>query len=144
MKKILFICTGNYYRSRFAEAIFNHYATKKKLPWRAFSRGLATWMVAPENGVIAHEVRELMKERGIPESHTGAAPTPLTSDDLAAADRIIALKDDEHRPMMLKQFPEWAPRIDYWSVHDIDQTSPAEALPDIEKKILALIDTLSA
>jgi len=41
MKKILFLCTGNYYRSRYAEEIFNHLAKREDLPWRAFSRGAA-------------------------------------------------------------------------------------------------------
>src|SRR5207249_1727138 len=41
MPSILFVCTGNFYRSRFAEAVFNHYAKQRQSPWRAFSRGLA-------------------------------------------------------------------------------------------------------
>ena len=40
-KTVLFLCTGNYYRSRFAEALFNSAAGKMGLPWRASSRGLA-------------------------------------------------------------------------------------------------------
>src|SRR5271169_3864635 len=38
---VLFLCTGNYYRSRFAEILFNSVAGKMGLPWRASSRGLA-------------------------------------------------------------------------------------------------------
>ena len=40
-KTILFLCTGNYYRSRFAEVMFNSVAAKMSLPWKATSRGLA-------------------------------------------------------------------------------------------------------
>src|SRR5713101_3323630 len=40
-KTVLFLCTGNYYRSRFAEALFNSVAGKLGLPWKASSRGLA-------------------------------------------------------------------------------------------------------
>ncbi len=40
-KSILFLCTGNYYRSRFAEILFNAVAGKMGLPWKASSRGLA-------------------------------------------------------------------------------------------------------
>jgi protein-tyrosine-phosphatase len=39
-KTVLFLCTGNYYRSRFAEALFNSVAGKMGLPCRASSRGL--------------------------------------------------------------------------------------------------------
>ena len=38
---VLFLCTGNYYRSRFAEAVFNSVAARMGLSWRASSRGLA-------------------------------------------------------------------------------------------------------
>jgi protein-tyrosine phosphatase len=36
-----FLCTGNYYWSRFAEILFNSVAGKRGLPWQASSRGLA-------------------------------------------------------------------------------------------------------
>ena len=41
MNAVLFLCTGNYYRSRFCEEYFNHLAQGHSLPWRADSRGLA-------------------------------------------------------------------------------------------------------
>jgi protein-tyrosine-phosphatase len=37
---VLFVCTRNTYRSRFAEAFFNHATTREGLPFRAESRGL--------------------------------------------------------------------------------------------------------
>jgi protein-tyrosine-phosphatase len=40
-KTVLFLGTGNNYRSRFAEALFNSVAGRMGLPWRASSRGLA-------------------------------------------------------------------------------------------------------
>ena len=41
-KTILFLCTGNYYRSRFAEVLFNSVAGKMGLPWPGtlFSRDI--------------------------------------------------------------------------------------------------------
>ncbi len=39
--RVLFLCTGNYYRSRYAEEIFNHQAGLEGLGWHAFSRGVA-------------------------------------------------------------------------------------------------------
>ncbi|MBN2191381.1 MAG: hypothetical protein JW751_01075 [Polyangiaceae bacterium] len=39
--QVLFLCTGNYYRSRFAEAVFSHGASQRAVGWRALSRGLA-------------------------------------------------------------------------------------------------------
>src|SRR6266567_161348 len=40
-RTVLFLCTGNYYRSRFAEVLFNSVAGKMGLAWQASSRGLA-------------------------------------------------------------------------------------------------------
>lgn len=40
-KTVLFLCTGNYYRSRYAEVLFNSVVGKMNLPWMASSRGLA-------------------------------------------------------------------------------------------------------
>ena len=44
-KGVLFLCTGNYYRSRFAEILFNSVAGRMGLPWKAMSKGLC-WSVA--------------------------------------------------------------------------------------------------
>ena len=43
--------------------------------------------------------------------------------------------------MMLKAHPEWADRIDYWQVHDIDFAQPADALPQIEAQVLSLVES---
>lgn len=40
-KGVLFLCTGNSYRSRFAEILFNSVAGRMNLTWKAMSRGLA-------------------------------------------------------------------------------------------------------
>jgi protein-tyrosine phosphatase len=41
IRRVLFLCTGNYYRSRYAEELFNHIARAEGLGWRAFSCGAA-------------------------------------------------------------------------------------------------------
>jgi hypothetical protein len=47
-RTVLFLCTGNYYRSRFSEYLFNALAQKCGLNWQATSRGLKAWMAANE------------------------------------------------------------------------------------------------
>lgn len=141
MKEILFMCSGNYYRSRFAEAVFNHAATQRALPWRAFSRGLAIWMI---DGDISPWTEAALSQRGIDRAMTGPTRVSVEESDLLRAERIIALKEAEHRPMMREQFPFWEDRVEYWSVHDLDFATPEEALPEIEEKVLALVEDLSA
>src|SRR5207237_6225035 len=60
---VLFLCTGNYYRSRFAEHYFNALAAAAGLAWRAVSRGLR---LNPNNpGPISRQTVRWLGERGI-------------------------------------------------------------------------------
>ncbi len=139
--RVLFICTGNYYRSRFAEAMFNQLSEERGLPWRAFSRGLMAHL-AP--GPISEHTRDGLAARGIPLRHTAEESAQVTELDLQAAGLIIALKDAEHRPMFAQQFPEWTEKVVFWDVTDLPDSQPEVALPAIEKEVRALIDSLVA
>jgi protein-tyrosine phosphatase len=137
---VLFICTGNYYRSRFAEAVFNHHAEQRRIPWTAFSRGLAVHLV---EGYLSTFTTEALQTRAIELRHTGPGRIRLSEGDLLQANHRIAMDHSEHFQMMLKQFPTWADRIDYWHVSDIPFRSSTEALPEIELKVMQLLDTFS-
>ncbi len=138
-REVLFICTGNYYRSRFAEAIFNHNAIEAELPWRAFSRGVAVHL-APSD--LSPHTREALEARGIDSRLTAPSRLRLEEEDLRRAARRIALKRTEHEAYIEKQFPEWRDRIEYWQIDDIDVASPDEALPLLEQAILRLLREL--
>jgi protein-tyrosine phosphatase len=139
-QSILFICTGNYYRSRFAEAIFNHHAALNGTSWTAFSRGLAVHLA---DGPLSIHTREALEIRKIDLARTGPDRVQLTESDLKRSIRQIALDDREHLPMMQAQFPHWADKIDYWNIADIPYDRPENALPEIERKVLTLIKELS-
>lgn len=137
---LLFICTGNYYRSRFAEAVFNYHASARDLPWRAISRGLAAGSTPfPLSPFASMRLQEL----GIPLSHTGRSPLRLSKMDLAQAVHVIALQEREHRPMIARLFPEWVERIRFWDIDDIDRSPSDIALPKIENRVLLLLDELA-
>lgn len=137
---LLFICTGNYYRSRFAEAVFNYHASARELPWRATSRGLA---VGPTPFPLSPFASERLRELGIPLFHTGPAPVRLSEADLERADRSIALQEREHRPMIARLFPAWVERIRFWDIDDVDRSPSGIALPKIERHILFLLEELA-
>lgn len=139
MRQVLFICSGNYYRSRFAEAVFNHHATARDLPLRAFSRGLATHLVHGE-GDLSLYTRFALAARGIALHHTGRRPVQLARADLEAAHRTIAVKESEHRPLMREQFPDWEDRIEYWTIHDLDAATPDVSIPQLEQHVLAMLE----
>jgi protein-tyrosine phosphatase len=143
MRQVLFICSGNYYRSRFAEAVFNAAAHRRGVEWRAFSRGLATHLVASA-GEISIYTRFALAARGIALHHTGAMPVQLSREDLERAQRVIALKEAEHRPLMKNLFPEWERRIEYWNVHDLDAATPESTVPGLERLTLQVLDDVLA
>src|SRR5579871_4321487 len=107
-KTVLFLCTGNYYRSRFAEVLFNSVAGKMGLPWRASSRGLALERSVNNVGPMAVEAIKALEAMGV---RAGDAltrtPAQVTTDELARTDRIVALKQDEHLPLLQERFPAW-------------------------------------
>lgn len=141
-KTVLFLCTANYYRSRFSECLFNARAAERNLPWRATSRGLQTWMV-DGLGPISEYTLEALHALGVPVELKPRRPMPLTRADLEQADLVIAVKEAEHRAMMERQFPDWADRVEYWRIDDLDCAGPDEALPLCLAEIDRLLDRLA-
>jgi protein-tyrosine phosphatase len=139
-QKILFICTGNYYRSRFAEMLFNAQAASLGLPWRADSRGLATSIY--NIGPIYLPVLRKLEILGIPVETELRMPLQLETIDLEQADLVIALDATEHRLWMKQRFAEWADEILYWNVPDLNLMGPEEALSQIEKNVTVLVQQL--
>jgi protein-tyrosine phosphatase len=134
-KTVLFLCTGNYYRSRFAEILFNSVAERMGLPWRASSRGLALERGANNIGPMAKAAVAALKSMGIrADEDCSRFPAPVTTADLEAADRIVALKHAEHLPLMQERFPAWTEKVEFWHVEDAP-----EALAVIEKEIMGLV-----
>lgn len=110
MKKVLFLCTGNYYRSRYAEAIFNHIAKHEGLSWRAFSRGAAE-RGSPDNiGPMSRLALEALEAQAIVPDGARRAPAACVLTDFHDAHLVIALEEAEHRPLIERRFPQIAGR----------------------------------
>lgn len=141
MPNLLFLCTGNYYRSRFAEILFNHEATARGADWRAFSRGLALDM--NNIGPLSIHTRARLEDMGIPYDAYLRLPQDAARNDFDAADHIVAVKEAEHRPMMRRRFRDVMDRVEYWGVHDLDCAGPKEALEHLEQEVRALLERLT-
>src|SRR5262249_55169570 len=137
-QSILFLCTGNYYRSRFAEIVFKSVAKKMGLPWTATSRGLALERGVNNIGPMAMAaVKALEAMRIRAAADVGRFPQPVTPEDFEQADLIIALKRSEHRPLLQERHAPWAEKIEFWHIDDA-----ADALSLIEQEIMQLIARL--
>ena len=137
---ILFLCTGNYYRSRYAEHYFNHLASKLGLDWKADSRGLEA-SAGRNEGAISKFALERLTLRGLSPGNPIRFPMQLEEKDLQVAGLIVAINRVEHQPMMQKQFPAWAGRITYWDVADLNITDAENALPALEERIHSLLES---
>jgi predicted translation initiation factor SUI1 len=137
-KTVLFLCTGNYYRSRFAESLFNSVAGKTGLSWRATSRGLALERGVDNVGPMAVSAVRALEALGICAGEDCArAPTQVTADDFGAAHRVVALKRDEHLPLLQERFPAWADKVEFWQVDDAP-----EGLALIEQEVMGFVARL--
>ncbi len=118
-KTILFLCTGNYFRSRVAEILFNSVADRMRLPWRASSRGLALERGVNNVGPMAVAAIKALEVRGLRAvAECGRFPIRVTADDFEAAQWIVALKEAEHLPLLQERFPAWIEKVEFWRVDD--------------------------
>src|SRR5947207_6996376 len=100
-RTVLFLCTGNYYRSRFAEVLFNSIAGKMGLAWQASSRGLALERGVNNVGPMAVSAIKALEALGVRATDAVVClPAQVTSDDLEQAALIVALKLAEHLPLI--------------------------------------------
>jgi protein-tyrosine phosphatase len=141
---VLFLCSGNFYRSRFAEHLFNHLVAATSLPHRADSAGLMPNCRTRNRGPISQAAVAALMARGVALPRQHRDPRDVTADDIASAALVIALNQSEHRPMVLERFPDLLDRFEFWQVDDIPIVPPGVALPQIEEKVRALIERLGS
>jgi protein-tyrosine phosphatase len=140
LMKILFICTGNYYRSRFAEIYFNHLAPELKIEDISTSRGVNPCCFTDP---ISDSAVHFLESVGVKPTHPYRNPMKLTDECFKSNDLFIALDEQEHRPMIERIFPYWADQIEYWRVPDRPILQPNVALPMIAKNVENLLYKLS-
>ncbi len=141
--RVLFLCSGNYYRSRFAEELFNHLAAEAGLAYRADSAGLWPNCQTHNEGPMSVYTISGLKERGVPLPVALRPPRDVTEVDLRGAALTIALKESEHRPFLASRFPSWLESVEFWHVDDVGDSPPSVALPQIELGVRSLLERLS-
>ncbi|MEI9940895.1 MAG: low molecular weight phosphatase family protein [Pseudomonadota bacterium] len=143
-RRVLFLCSGNYYRSRFAELLFNHLAEAEGLPYRADSAGLWPECHTHNPGPISPHTIAALAERGVRLPAVLRAPRDVQQSDIARSALTVALKEAEHRPLVAEQFPALLNRVEFWHVDDVGDAPPSVALPMIDGLVRELVQRLQS
>ena len=137
---VLFLCTGNYYRSRFAEELFNYHARKSELPLKAYSLGFTPHPLK-NLGAMSVYALDALAARGIRPPESARMPAAVCSEDFSRYTYCIALSESEHLPMMQAMFPNFLSRVSFWQVEDLAWENPQSATAKIETNVLELLET---
>ncbi len=143
-RRVLFLCSGNYYRSRFAELFFNHLASAEGLAYRADSAGLWPDCHTHNPGPISPHTIAALGERGVRLPAVLRIPRDVHQSDIEDSTLTVALKEAEHRPLLSKRFPALLERVEFWHVDDVGDAPPSVALPMIERLVRELVQRLRA
>lgn len=141
-RRLLFLCTGNYYRSRFAEEYWNDRATRAGLVWRADSRALASPPSIGNPGPMSAGALAELARLGVRVRGAERAPRSVRAEDFVLYARVIALDGDEHRPMLAASHPTQVERVEYWDIGDLWKEPPVEAMRRLVLRLERLLAEL--
>jgi hypothetical protein len=122
--QVLFLCTGNYYRSRYAEELFNHRAKLESLQWRAFSRGVAKQGFPSNVGPMSRFALEALQAKRVVPERAANYPQPCSLADFDQAGSSLPSR----KPSIGRTLSSVSPRlqaalligtwtISRWSIH---------------------------
>lgn len=140
IQNILFLCSDNYFLSRFAENYFNSLALEQGLDCWAESRG---FQIRPNNvqAISQHAVREL-ERRGISIAEPFRYATVVQDADFEFFDSIIVINEEQSWPPMLANFTGCPGHIETWTIAGSNSADPSESLSVLECKVRTLVERL--
>ncbi len=143
--RVLFLCTGNYFRSRFSQALFQQLIEINPATGglQVDSAGLKVDPSSGNVGPMAPEAISALQDRGVTVDPASLAePKQVTEADLDAADEVVAVDEAAHPPMVQQQFPAWENRIRFWTVKDLGEEDGFDPIAQLEHRVQQLFDEL--
>ena len=143
--RVLFLCTGNYFRSRFSQALLQQLIEINQATGglQIDSAGLKVDPSSGNVGPMAPEAISALQDRGVTiDPASLASPKQVTEADLDAADVVVAVDEAAHRPMVQQQFTAWENRIRFWMVKDLGEEDGVDPIAQLEHRVQQLFDEL--
>jgi protein-tyrosine phosphatase len=132
--KILFVCTGNSYRSPIAEALLK----KVRGDLEVESAGTQpAAMIAPSAKKFLERENALEKLKRTPEG--------IDQKNLEDYDLIVAMKQN-HKNEILRLYPQTEDRIEVWNIDDpiyLPYGSDEQVFGEIKRKVIELAESIS-
>jgi protein-tyrosine phosphatase len=132
--KILFVCTGNSYRSPIAEALLK----KARGDLEVESAGTQpAGMIAPNAKKFLERENALEKLKRTPEG--------IDQKNLEEYDLIVAMKQN-HKNEILRLYPQTENRIEVWNIDDpiyLPYGSDEQVFGEIKRKVIELAESIS-
>ena len=140
MHNILFVCTANIFRSRFAEEVFNFLAIKEKISARAFSAGLKVGEYHIRR--IHRPALEQLEKLNIKPKRPNKLSLHIDEVQLNKYDQLICMDETEHKPMVLSNSKLKGFNFEYWDIIDEPKVQSDVSLPLCYKKVKELVADL--
>ena len=140
MHNILFVCTANIFRSRFAEEVFNFLAIKERIPAKAFSAGLKVGEYHVRK--IYRPALEQLTKFNIKPKRPNELSVHINEVQLSKYDLLICMDEAEHKPMILSNSKLNDINFEYWDIIDEPKVQSDVSLPICFSKVKELVDGL--
>jgi protein-tyrosine phosphatase len=142
--KVLFLCTGNFYRSRLAEELLRAYSEIQGIDLVSDSAALGDIPNPINIGPISQEALKYLDKNGIKSDPDERYPKKCTVADIVSADIIIGLNEREHRCWFEEQFSDFKQKcVRYWHVPDVEEDPDRRGPALMDENIRMLLKELS-
>ena len=147
LRRVLFLCGGNYDSSRVCEELFNDQATRRRLSWTAFSRALMPHPAQLCPGPMCPQAVHLLLEAGVAARNALRLPLEVSDIDLMFSSVVVNIVDDANRTpaeaRVLSDALSTGNRVEHWHIEQSDRTTPRVTFDRLQRQTRQLVERIS-